>query len=131
MANWHSPQWHSENCVKKTSYIAHEYRTITWVKKSAEEGCEGCRVVQNAVQKWGATWFPPQHQKAFSGEYTNLWSEDDIRIEIKGEKRDLKVKFVKGWYDPVIRGELEIFTEPGKFSQFRLELWFRRLRPGR
>jgi hypothetical protein len=116
MANWHSSHWHSADCLKKSSHIGAVDRTFAWIKVSAEEGCEGCRVAQCAVEKYCERWFAPEHRKVLTTPFTDLWSEHDIRIVISGNSGDLKVEIQGGWYNRRLSGTLEIFTEPGKFS---------------
>jgi hypothetical protein len=122
MPNWHSSDWHSTNCLKKSSFIGAVDRTFTWIKASAEEGCEGCRIAQCAVEKYCERWFAPEHRKVLVTPQTDIWSEHDVRIDINGDARNLHVEFRGGWYNPRLNGVLEIFTEPGTFLSISWKL---------
>jgi hypothetical protein len=116
MTGWHSSEWHSIDCIKKSSYIGAADRTFTWIKASAEEGCEGCRVAQCVVEKYCERWVAVEHRKVLATQNTDLWSELDVRIDIQGKAGDLKVKLMGPWNNNRLNGTLGIFTEPGKFA---------------
>jgi hypothetical protein len=99
--------------VEKSSRIGAVDRTLTWIKASAEEGCEGCRIAQCAVQKYCETWIPPSRREFLTKQFTDLWSEYDLRIQIFSES-ELYVKLLAGFCHSGIAGTLEVFTEPGK-----------------
>jgi hypothetical protein len=116
-AAWNYAYWHSAECAEKSGNVG-DYpvqgidRTLTWVRASAKDGCEACRIIQSAIETFCETW-DPTHCKNLRKQRTSLFDYDyDVSLGVYGEIGLLRISFsegVTGW----LNGSLEIFTVPG------------------
>lgn len=113
-ADWFSADWHTPECrAKPTGHIPEQgvQRTYGAVKASAKKGCQGCGILQQAMEAYVGKWTPRFLKHFQTEDCKDAFS--DIGIGIWGVTNNLIVSFSVPFPDSYST-TLQIFTEPGE-----------------